>query len=142
VRSAKVMIRAGVLAALVAMTAAGCSGFGGPKTQQAAAAPPADPNAFPADYRNQIARFLATQLTDRADFRGALISPPVLKPVGASQHYVVCLQFDGHSQIKNKVAIYLGGDITQFIDSQPEQCAGAAYQPFKELEYTLPSTSG
>lgn len=123
------------------MTAAGCSGFGGPKTQQAAVPPP-DPNAFPANYRIQIARFLATQLTDRADFRGALISPPVLKPVGDSQHYVVCLQFNGHTQIRNKVAIYLAGEITQFIDSKPEQCADAAYQPFKELESVTPSTSG
>jgi hypothetical protein len=142
VRSAKVIVRAGVSAALVAITAAGCSGFGGPKSQQAAAAPPPDPNAYPANYSNQIARFLATQLTDRADFHGALIAPPVLKPVGASQHYVVCLQFDGHSQIKNKVAIFLAGEITQFIDSTPEQCAGAAYQPYKDLEGALPSTNG
>jgi len=123
-------------AALAASTVAGCSST----KKQAGPAP--EPNVFPADYRVQIARFLATELTDRADFRGALISAPALKPVGASQHYVVCLQFNGHSQIKNKVAIYLAGDITQFIDAKPEQCADAAYQPYKELEYAMPSTSG
>jgi hypothetical protein len=131
------MVLTAMAAALAAVTVAGCS-----STKKQAAAPAPDPNAFPADYRIQIARFLATELTNRADFRGALISAPVLKPVGASQHYVVCLQFNGHSQIKNKVAIYLAGDITQFIDAKPEQCADAAYQPYKELEYALPSTSG
>ena len=48
---------------------------------------------------------------------------------------MVCVQFNGRSQIKNKVAIYLAGEITQFIDSTTaEQCGDAAYQPFKELE--------
>ncbi len=130
------VIRIGLASALAIMTVAGCSG---PKRP---AVPEADANTFPADYRNQIARYLGTQLTDRADFRGALISAPVLKPFGASQHYVVCLQFNGHNQIKNKMAIYLAGDITQFIDAKPEQCADAAFQPYKELEYALPSTSG
>ena len=139
--AARVTIRIGLIgiglaAALAAMTVAGCS------STKRAGVPEADANTFPADYRNQIARYLATQLTDRADFRGALIAAPVLKPFGASQHYVVCLQFSGHSQIKSKMAIYLAGDITQFIDAKPEQCADAAYQPYKELEQALPSISG
>jgi hypothetical protein len=77
-------------------------------------------------------------VTDRSDFRGALISQPVLKPIGDNQHYVVCLQFNGRSQIKSKVAIYLGGQMNEFIDSEPAQCSDAAYQPFKELEAALP----
>jgi len=120
------------------MTAAGCGGFGGPKTQPQAA-PPADPNAYPANYRTQLVAFIRQSLTDRADYRGALISQPVLKPFGDHPHYIVCLQFNGRSQIKNKVALFLAGQLTQFIDSTPEQCADAAYQPFKELETALPS---
>jgi hypothetical protein len=50
----------------------------------------------------------------------------------------VCLQFNGHSEIKNKVAIYLSGQITQFIDSTPALCGDAAYQPFTELEQVVP----
>ena len=125
------------LAALaMAVTVAGCGGLGGAKTQEAA--PALDPNAFPANYRTQITAFLRQSITQRADFRGALIAPPALKPIGNSQHYMVCVQFNGNAQIKTKIAVYLGGQITQFIDATPEQCGDAAYQPFKELEAALP----
>ena len=52
---------------------------------------------------------------------------------------MVCVQLNGHGQMKNKVAIYLGGQITQFVDSTPEQCGDAAYQPFKELVAAMPA---
>jgi hypothetical protein len=29
--------------------------------------------------------------------------------------------------------------MTQFIDATPEQCANAAYQPFKELDAAVPA---
>jgi hypothetical protein len=117
-----------------ALAVAGCSGFGRPKADP----PPADPNAFPADYRTQITAFLRQSLMDRPDFRGALIAPPVLKPIGDNQHYVVCVQFNGRSVLKTKIAVYLGGKMTQFIDADPAQCAGSAYEPFKELEAAIP----
>lgn len=99
---------------------------------------PVDANAFPADYRTQLVAFLRQSLTGRADFHGALISQPVLKPIGDSQHYTVCLQFNGHAMLNTKIAIYLYGQMTQFVDATPPQCADAAYQPFKELEAALP----
>ncbi len=122
------------VAAVVAIAVAGCI-----VQHQAARQPrPSTPTFIRRTTAKQIAIFLSQQLLDRADFRGARIAQPVLKPVGDSQHYVVCLQFNGHSEIKSKVAIYLAGQITQFIDSTPEQCGDAAYQPFTELEQTLP----
>ena len=121
-------------AAIMAASAAGCS-----FNTQHPAAPAVDPNLFPQNYRKQIAVFLSQELLDRADFRGARISPPALKSVGGAEpHYVVCLQFSGRSQIKNKLAMYLAGEITQFVDSTPEQCGDAAYQPFTELEMVVP----
>src|SRR5437764_13897235 len=80
----------------------------------------------------------AVELTNRSDFRGVMLSEPALKPVGPSQHYVVCVQFNPHSAIKTQAAVYLGGQMTQFIGAAPDQCAGAAYQPFKELEAAAP----
>ena len=131
-RAARTKIRAGVAAAaLLSMALAGCSST---KKEEA----PVDPNLYPANYRTQITEFLRQSLTNRADFRGALISPPVLKPVGDSPHYVVCVQFNGNSQVKTKVAIYFGGLLSQFIDATPDQCGDAAYQPFKELGAALP----
>jgi len=82
--------------------------------------------------------FLRSSLVDRADFRGALIGQPVMKQIGNSQHYIVCVQLNGHNQHRDKVAIYLAGTITQFVDADADQCAGTAYQPFKELEDVTP----
>ena len=138
-RAAGINLRVGLTAALLAAVVAGCSGFGAAKTDQRAGAA-SDPNAYPANYRSEILAFLRQSMTDRADYRGALISQPALKPIGDSQRYMVCLQFNGHNQIKNKVAVYLAGQMSQFIDSKPEQCGDAAYQPFKELEAALPPT--
>ncbi len=133
VRPVRSILCRGLAAALLAIAVAGCS-F---NTKQPDP-PHVDPNLYPQNYRKQIAVFLSQQLLDRADFRGARISQPVLKQIGDSAHYVVCLQFNGHSEIKNKVAIYLAGEITQFVDSTPEQCGDAVYQPFTELEQSVP----
>ena len=99
----------------------------------------ADPNAFPANYRKDITKFLTQSLTNRADFHGAMISEPALKPVGDSQHYIVCVQFNPKSSIKTKTVVFLGGQMTQFVDSTPAQCADAVYQPFKELDAATPA---
>jgi hypothetical protein len=109
---------------------AGCS-----KDKQTAAI---DPNALPTNYRSTLVAFLRQSLTNRADFRGAMISEPALKPIEQSQHYVVCVQFNPRSAIKTKAAVYLSGQMTQFVDATPEQCADASYQPFKELEAASP----
>jgi len=119
----------------MALALAGCSGFGGPKKEAA----PTDPNAYPANYRAQIATFLRQSLTNRADFHGALISPPMLMPIADNQRYMVCVQFHGNGQVKNKVAIYFAGMIAQFIDSTPEQCGSVAYAPFTELAAAQPA---
>jgi hypothetical protein len=119
---------------MAAAALAGCSSFG--KAQQTAGP---DPNIFPANYRSTLVEFLRRSLTDRPDFRGAMISEPAIKPVEASQHYVVCIQFSPQSKIKTKAAVFLSGQMTQFVDAAPEQCADAAYQPFKELDAAGPS---
>jgi hypothetical protein len=130
-------------ALLAAIALAGCSGgfpgFGGPKKPKAPL-PTVDPNLYPSNYRQQIAYLLSRNLTDRADFFNAMIAPPALKPVADSTnlHYVVCVLLNGHNVQKTKVVIYLGGDPTQFVDATPQQCDGAAYQPFAELKAQVP----
>jgi hypothetical protein len=134
----RVVMRA-ALAAFTASAAAGCSGFGGPKSQPTAAAQAANPNVYPANYRSDIAAFLRQSLTDRTDFRGATISQPVLKQFGDNPHYLVCVQFSPRSTIKTKVAVYLDGQLTQFIDATPELCGDATYAPFTELTAAMPA---
>ena len=123
--------RSGLAAALIATALAGCSGL---KKDTA----PIDPNTYPAGYRTQIATFLRQSLSNRADFRGALIAPPTLLPIGDSQRYMVCVQFHGNGQVKTKVAVYFAGMISQFIDATPGQCGAAAYTPFPELAAAVP----
>jgi hypothetical protein len=125
------LCRASTVLMLVAGALAGCT------SNKQAATP--DPNVFPANYRNTLVGFLTQSLTNRDDFRGVMISEPVLKSVEASQHYVVCIQFSPQSKIATKAAVFLSGQMTQFIDATPEQCAGAAYQSFKELAAAGPS---
>jgi hypothetical protein len=62
----------------------------------------------------------------------------MLMPIGDSQRYTVCVQFHGNGQVKNKIAVYFGGMIAQFVDSTPEQCGAVAYTPFTELAAALP----
>jgi hypothetical protein len=116
---------------MLAVAAAGCSTKPTPT-------PLGDPNLLPTDYRNQIATFLSQVLVDRADFTNAQIGPPVLQQVGSSEHYVVCLLFNGRSEHREKIVIYLAGNINQVVDAQPGQCATTAYQPFTELAALLP----
>jgi hypothetical protein len=120
--------------ALTVLALAGCSSFGAKPAETTQA----DPNVYPADYRQQIAMFAAQVLTDRADFRGALIAPPAIKPVGSSRRFVVCVQFNGHDVRRQKVAVYLAGSVSQFVDAMPEQCGDAAFQPFPELAAMTP----
>ena len=125
--------RAGMVLVMAAVALGGCSAR---KEQQAV-----DPNVLPTNYRSTLVAFLRQSFTNRADFRGAMIWQPALKPVGPSQHYVVCIQFNPRSQIKTKAAVFLSGQMTQFIDASPEQCADAVYSPFKELDAAIPSAS-
>jgi hypothetical protein len=117
-----------VLAVLAALALAGCSSFG-----SKADVP------LPANYRADIVTFLRLSLNDRALFHGAMIAQPVLKPIVDAQRYMVCVQLNGHGETLNKVAIYVGGRIQQFVDSSPDQCGDAAYQPFKELAAAIPA---
>jgi hypothetical protein len=135
VRRASAKMRVSALVLLAAVTAAGCGSDS--KKQQSTTI--ANPNVLPPNYRLEIASLLASNWKDAADFYGAFISPPVLKPVGDSQHYIVCVQLNGHNQRKTKVAIYLSGNITQFIDAPGDLCSDVAYQPFNELQAMAPS---
>jgi hypothetical protein len=117
----------------LALAVAGCTAKSASKEAQNV-----DLNAAPANYRTQIATFLRTELDNRDDFRSALIGTPTLKPVGASQRIVVCLQFTRRPEHKDKVVIFLAGSITQYVDSKPEQCADAVFQPFGELADMIP----
>jgi hypothetical protein len=95
--------------------------------------PKVDPNLFPTDYKPKIVAFLQKYLTDRSSFSGASISPPMLKPFGTENRYVVCIRLSGNKP-GEKMAIFYGGQLNQFVDAG-DVCKGAAYEPFPELDH-------
>lgn len=131
--------KAVLLVAAVALTLAlaGCSSFGSKPKRDFVV----NPNIYPANYRKQIAGLLTTQLTNPIEFRTALISQPVLKPVtdGTEPHYVVCLQYPNRTEHRVKVVVFLESAPTQYVDATPQQCDGAAYGPFPELAKMSPT---
>jgi len=124
---------------IAALAVSGCSSFGGTKRPQAEAT--VNPNVYPSNYREQIVGVLNMQLNNPVDFRTALISQPMLKPLADSSlpHYVVCLQFPNRSDHQIKVVIFLEAAPTQYIDATPQLCGDAAYQPFPELAKMTPA---
>ena len=110
--------------ALAALASAGCSNKEPVRV---------DPNLFPTDYKSKIHKVLQTNLTDRSSFFGAAISQPVLKPFGSENRYVVCVRLSG-SKPGEKMAIFFGGEVNQFVDAAQDGCKGVVYEPFPELE--------
>ena len=102
--------------------------------------PKPDDNAFPASYKDDVVYYMPTHLQDPTNIRGAFISEPVLMPVGSTQRWTSCVRFNPrtagrrYSGSEDRLAIYYGGKLTQFVAATPAQCANAAYKPFPELE--------
>ena len=113
---------------LTALALAGCSSFGFGHSDEK----PVDPNTFPADYKAGLMTFLQVNPYGLVGAREAALSAPELKAFGLENRYVVCLRAAGPDWQKEKMVVYFGGAINQFVDAG-EQCKGAAYQPFPEL---------
>ncbi len=129
-------------ASVLAACSGGLSGLGSFGSKPAPAVV-VNPDPYPATYRQQVATLLVMNLHDRADFRGAMIAPPALKPVAGGQnpHYVVCVALTGRNDRRTKAVVYLEGKPNEYVDATPQQCDGAAYQPFTELTYEQPDRS-
>src|SRR5262249_53905538 len=98
--------------------------------------PPIDPNILPADYKSGVMTFLQSNPSELVGIREASLSAPELKPFGNESRYVVCLHAAGPDWRKEKMVVYYGGAINQFVDAT-DVCKSAAYQPFPELPAML-----
>ena len=52
---------------------------------------PADPNVFPAGYKQEMLRTFTHDLVDPSNIHDAAITDPVLRPAGLEQRYAVCM---------------------------------------------------
>jgi len=99
-----------------------------------------DPNKYPIEYKNELLKFLRTDLSDPTNIRSAFLSDPALMQFGSENRYAVCLRYnarDGAGQYqgsKDRIAIFYGAQINQIRDATKEECATAVYRPFPELE--------
>jgi hypothetical protein len=95
---------------------------------------------YPASYKTELLAFLRTYLNDPSNIRDAFISEPSVRTVGGETRYVVCLRYEArrssgeYSPSRERMAVYYAGRFDRFLESAREQCSGATYQPFPELE--------
>jgi hypothetical protein len=107
-------------------------------------AAPVEPRKFPADYKPEVADFIRRNTANPTKIRDAYIAKPVLKPVGKTEQYVTCVRYNPRdSQGKyegprQSVAIFLSGNLNQFLDDDPQMCAGLTYERYPEIENMVP----
>lgn len=100
----------------------------------------AEANVYPQNYKSEILAFLRTYLNDPTQIRGAFISEPELRPAGPEKRYAVCLRFNARKSSgdyegsKERAVYFLAGRLDTMIEAKRDQCSGAIYQPFPELE--------
>jgi hypothetical protein len=100
-------------------------------------------NTYPTNYKTDILAGMHAYLNDPTGIRDAFVSDPMLKPVGGTPRYVVCLRFNGkrtanvYAGNKEVIAVFLVGRFDRFVEMTKETrdtCTQANYAPFPELE--------
>jgi len=100
-------------------------------------------NVYPQGYKTDLLAFMRTYLNDPTHVRGAAVSEPARKTVGAGERYVACLRYNARNSdgkymgTKEGAAVYVSAKLDRFIDVPKEfreLCKEAAYAPFPELE--------
>src|SRR5438132_7838656 len=130
-RNGRLRLEGVLLAAALALSA--CAG-GLPKEDTAAA------NPRPENYKSDILAMLHVYLRDPTQIRDAAASEPKLQLVGQRTRYVVCLRFNAkksngeYAGAEQYMAVFVTGRLDQMVKAKPEECAGAEYRPFPEVE--------
>jgi hypothetical protein len=119
-----------ILAAILAVTVCACSSDKDKKIEE---------NIYPTDYKPQILKYLRFNLDDASNIRDAYLAQPVMKVYRETPRYIACVKFNakdrrGEYEAKEVTVFFFNGTVTQFVETTPELCANAAYQPFPELQ--------
>jgi hypothetical protein len=120
-------------ALLLAAALAACAG--GPRVETKGGE---SVNVYPDNYKAEVLAFLRNYLNDLSGIRDAGITVPAVRPVGGTERYAVCVRFSARTpgasaSGRDYLAIFLAGKLDQMAPSR-EQCSGATYEPFPELE--------
>jgi len=96
--------------------------------------------SFPTNYRPEILAFMHTYLNNPVGVRGGQIAEPVQRTVGGRPRYVACLRYserqsDGtYRDPRERAIVFVGGRLDHILGNPSEECAGAVYAAFPELE--------
>lgn len=95
---------------------------------------------FPSNYRTEMLSFLHTYLNNPVGVREAAIAEPVQRTVGGRVRYISCLRFserqsDGaYREAHDRAVMFVNGRLDRMIPNAGDECAGAVYAPFPEME--------
>ena len=95
---------------------------------------------FPASYRPEILAFMHTYLNNPVGVRDGQLAEPVQRTVGGRLRYVACLRYsekqsDGsYREPRDRAIVFVGGRLDRILTGTGEECAGAVYAAFPELE--------
>jgi hypothetical protein len=96
-------------------------------------------NVYPQNYRAEILAYMRIYLNDPRSVREAAVSEPALRPMGLGNRYVSCLRYNlsntspGYPSGREHIVIYVGGKLDA-VRQAKDQCAGAVYASFPDLE--------
>ncbi|HZT24631.1 MAG TPA: hypothetical protein VFA57_02895 [Pseudolabrys sp.] len=104
--------------------------------------PKVESNAVPVKYKDEVITTLRVLFdkNETASVTHAMITDPVLRPVGNEQHYAVCVRYTAHGTAFNlsaeaeRIGYFYGGHLNQLVPADNGECAKAAYKPFPELD--------
>ena len=94
----------------------------------------------PTNYKPEILAFMHTYLNNPVGVREGQIAEPVQRTVGGRLRYVVCLRyaehlFDGtYREPRDRAIVFVNGRLDRIITNPSEECAGAVYAAFPDLE--------
>ena len=125
--------------------AAGRHGFAAVAAAVALAAcaynPPApDVRQPPADYRKQILDYMPKGMQDVSGMRDTGITELALTDVNGVSVYTACVRYNPrlsrteYEGVRERLAIFHGGRLAQFIEPTAGQCAKVTWLPFPEME--------
>jgi len=95
---------------------------------------------FPDRYRDQILAFMRTYLNNPVGVRNGQVAEPVQRTVGGRVRYVACLRYadkqsDGtYREPRERAIVFVSGRLDRIITNASEECAGAVYAAFPDLE--------
>lgn len=124
---------------LLAVALGGCASYSTEPSPEAQRAAWEARNIYPQTYRSEILAYMRNYLNDPGNIRDAVVSEPELKPMGLGNRYMSCLRYGLRNPAgatppgKEHVVIFVGGKLDALRDAK-DQCAGAAYTAFPELE--------